>query len=145
MIFNTFVFMQIFNEINSRKLGEKEYNVFKGFFNNMLFLYIVLATIAIQYCMVQFGGLALRTVPLTIPQHLFCLGIGMFTLIQGVIVKAVLPARLFGNISIKEEPMTEVEKSHSVMTMTRKATSFRKSMVGSKRVEDSHTVHTAIN
>lgn len=28
IIFNTFVFMQVFNEINSRKLGEFEYNIF---------------------------------------------------------------------------------------------------------------------
>lgn len=65
MIFNTFVFMQIFNEINARKLGEKEFNIFEGFFNNMLFLYIVIATIAIQYFMVEYGGKAVRTVPLT--------------------------------------------------------------------------------
>ena len=66
MIFNTFVFMQIFNEINARKLGEKEYNIFEGFFNNMLFLYIVVATIAIQYFMVEYGGKAVRTVPLSL-------------------------------------------------------------------------------
>ena len=38
IIFNTFVFMQVFNEINARKLGANEYNVFKGFFNNLMFL-----------------------------------------------------------------------------------------------------------
>ena len=37
MIFNAFVFCQVFNEINSRKLGEYEFNVFAGFFNNFLF------------------------------------------------------------------------------------------------------------
>ena len=47
MIFNTFVFCQVFNEINSRKLGEKEYNVFAGFFNNFLFLFVILITIAV--------------------------------------------------------------------------------------------------
>ena len=52
MIFNTFVFMQVFNEINARKLGEKEYNVFKGFFNNWLFLSILIFTIVIQIVMV---------------------------------------------------------------------------------------------
>jgi P-type Ca2+ transporter type 2B len=48
--------MQIFNEINARKLGEKEYNVFHGFFNNLLFLFIVLSTIGIQMLMVEYGG-----------------------------------------------------------------------------------------
>lgn len=66
MIFNAFVFLQVFNEINARKLGEKEFNIFEGFFNNMLFLYIVVGTIAIQYFMVEYGGTAVRTVPLTL-------------------------------------------------------------------------------
>ena len=52
LIFHTFVFMQVFNEINSRKLGVKEYNVFAGFFNNALFLFIILCTIAIQCTLV---------------------------------------------------------------------------------------------
>lgn len=47
MIFNTFVFLQVFNEINSRKLGKDEYNVFKGFFNNLLFLLIIVFTIVV--------------------------------------------------------------------------------------------------
>ena len=47
MIFNTFVFMQVFNEINSRKLGQFEFNVFKGFFNNFIFISIIIVTIAV--------------------------------------------------------------------------------------------------
>jgi hypothetical protein len=47
MIFNTFVFMQVFNEINARKLGEKEYNIFEGISKSMMFLYIVVGTIVI--------------------------------------------------------------------------------------------------
>lgn len=47
LIFNTFVFMQVFNEINSRKLGIKEYNVFKGFFNNALFILVIVFTILV--------------------------------------------------------------------------------------------------
>ena len=37
MFFNIFVYMQIFNEINCRKLKSDEYNVFADFFNNFLF------------------------------------------------------------------------------------------------------------
>lgn len=37
IVFNTFVFMQVFNEINCRKLKSEELNVFKGFFNNWIF------------------------------------------------------------------------------------------------------------
>ena len=48
IIFNTFVMMQVFNEINSRKIGAYEFNVFEGFFNNWMFLLIEITTIAVQ-------------------------------------------------------------------------------------------------
>jgi Ca2+ transporting ATPase len=52
MIFNTFVFMQVFNQINSRKLGENEFNVFENFFNNSLFIGIMLVTVFVQILLV---------------------------------------------------------------------------------------------
>jgi magnesium-transporting ATPase (P-type) len=65
IIFQAFVCMQIFNQINSRKLGVKEFNVFSGLFNNPRFLLILLGTIILQYFLVQYGGLLIRTAPLT--------------------------------------------------------------------------------
>ena len=38
IIFNAFIMMQLFNMINARKLGEREFNIFSGFFNNWMFL-----------------------------------------------------------------------------------------------------------
>ncbi|XP_061470218.1 plasma membrane calcium-transporting ATPase 3 isoform X11 [Rhineura floridana] len=47
IIFNTFVMMQLFNEINARKIhGER--NVFDGIFGNPIFCTIVLGTFGIQ-------------------------------------------------------------------------------------------------
>lgn len=47
IVFNTFVLMQIFNELNARKIhGER--NVFDGVFNNPIFCTIVLGTLIIQ-------------------------------------------------------------------------------------------------
>jgi len=40
-LFNTFMMMQLFNQINSRKLGAKEFNIFERFFNNFLFLLVL--------------------------------------------------------------------------------------------------------
>ena len=42
-LFNTFMMMQLFNQLNCRKLGSKEKNVFNSFFNNPYFLIIILA------------------------------------------------------------------------------------------------------
>ena len=52
IVFQTFVFMQLFNQINSRKLGEKDYNVFSKFFNNPMFIVITILTFGIQVAIV---------------------------------------------------------------------------------------------
>lgn len=75
--------MQVFNEINARKLGVYEFNVFKGFFNNSLFIIIILATIFIQIVLVEYGGIPIRCVPLSWEQHVICIALGMFSLVQG--------------------------------------------------------------
>ncbi|KAF3859906.1 hypothetical protein F7725_000161 [Dissostichus mawsoni] len=55
IIFNTFVLMQLFNEINARKIhGER--NVFDGIFANPIFCTIVLGTFAVQIVIVQWEG-----------------------------------------------------------------------------------------
>ena len=58
LIFNSFVWMQLFNEINSRNLkGER--NVFKGLFNNAIFCGIWLMTAVLQVIIVQYGSVAM--------------------------------------------------------------------------------------
>ncbi len=38
IVFNAFIMMQLFNMINARKLGEREFNILKDLFNNWLFI-----------------------------------------------------------------------------------------------------------
>jgi len=53
IIFNTFVMMTLFNEINARKIhGER--NVFKGLNRNPLFIGIWIATFVVQVSFAQF-------------------------------------------------------------------------------------------
>jgi hypothetical protein len=47
IIFNAFVFMQLFNEINARRL-EDEKNPFEGFFSNYFFVVILIGTAIVQ-------------------------------------------------------------------------------------------------
>jgi hypothetical protein len=75
--------MQVFNEINARKIGEKEYNVFKGFFNNFFFLGIIIFSVVVQVLMVIFGGEIVRVGGLTWQHHLICILIGAFSLVVG--------------------------------------------------------------
>ena len=59
-IFQIFVFMQLFNIINARKI-EGELNVFDGFFNNPLFIFIIILSFGIQLSMVEVGGQIVKT------------------------------------------------------------------------------------
>uniref|UniRef100_A0A3P8NVA3 Calcium-transporting ATPase n=1 Tax=Astatotilapia calliptera TaxID=8154 RepID=A0A3P8NVA3_ASTCA len=82
IIFNTFVLMQLFNEINARKIhGER--NVFDGIFSNPIFCSIVLGTFAVQIVIVQFGGKPFSCAPLNIEQWLWCLFVGVGELLWG--------------------------------------------------------------
>ena len=76
-LFNTFVMMTLFNEINCRKL-EGEYNVFKGILNNKYFISIWLLTMAVQILGVQCAGGLLHVNPdgLTQWQWFVCLCFG---------------------------------------------------------------------
>lgn len=47
VIFNVFVFMNLFNEINCRKIHEHDFNVFENFFNNPLFIFVIIVTILV--------------------------------------------------------------------------------------------------
>mmetsp|Transcript_839 Transcript_839/g.1169 ORF Transcript_839/g.1169 Transcript_839/m.1169 type:complete len:1176 (-) Transcript_839:130-3657(-) len=57
LIFNTFVWMTLFNEVNCRKL-KGEINVFEGILRNPLFCGILVVTAALQALIVEFGTVA---------------------------------------------------------------------------------------
>ncbi|KAG8439551.1 hypothetical protein GDO86_005665 [Hymenochirus boettgeri] len=93
IVFNTFVMMQLFNEINARKIhGER--NVFEGIFNNVIFCSIVLGTFIIQIIIVQFGGKPFSCTELTVDQWLWSIFLGMGTLIWGQLVTTIPTSRL---------------------------------------------------
>ncbi|KAM4583212.1 plasma membrane calcium-transporting ATPase 1-like isoform 2-T2 [Fundulus diaphanus] len=88
IVFNVFVMMQLFNEINARKIhGER--NVFEGIYRNPIFCSVVLGTFALQIIIVQFGGKPFSCAPLTIDQWLWCVFIGIGELLWGQLISAV--------------------------------------------------------
>ncbi|XP_054574779.1 plasma membrane calcium-transporting ATPase 1 isoform X4 [Eptesicus fuscus] len=93
IVFNTFVLMQLFNEINARKIhGER--NVFEGIFNNIIFCTIVLGTFVIQIIIVQFGGKPFSCSKLSIEQWLWSVFLGMGTLLWGQLISTIPTSRL---------------------------------------------------
>ncbi|XP_058266318.1 plasma membrane calcium-transporting ATPase 3b isoform X1 [Hemibagrus wyckioides] len=93
IIFNTFVLMQLFNEINARKIhGER--NVFDGIFGNPIFCSIVLGTFGVQIIIVQFGGKPFSCAPLNVEQWLWCLFVGVGELLWGQVIATVPTSHL---------------------------------------------------
>eukprot|EP01125_Pyxidicula_operculata_P002922 TRINITY_DN1285_c0_g1_i1.p1 TRINITY_DN1285_c0_g1~~TRINITY_DN1285_c0_g1_i1.p1 ORF type:complete len:1037 (-),score=200.32 TRINITY_DN1285_c0_g1_i1:62-3142(-) len=88
LLFNTFVFCQIFNEINSRKVNQ-QINVFIGLHKNLVFISIIVITIVAQIIIIEFGGEALKTVPLTWDQWLICVAIGALSLVVGTLLRLI--------------------------------------------------------
>ncbi|CAD8143054.1 unnamed protein product [Paramecium octaurelia] len=90
-IFNAFVFMQVFNFINSRKLND-EINVFSNICNNLMFVLIVFFIIILQIILVTFGSLAFSCYSyygLTIQQWVISLIIGLVGLVVSFILKLI--------------------------------------------------------
>jgi Ca2+-transporting ATPase len=79
LIFNAFVFLQVFNEINSRKVGD-EIDVFGGFFDNSIFSIILLITLVLQIVIVEFGGGFTTTTHLSFTDWLITIAIGIIGL-----------------------------------------------------------------
>ncbi|XP_039655002.1 plasma membrane calcium-transporting ATPase 2-like isoform X5 [Perca fluviatilis] len=129
IVFNVFVMMQLFNEINARKIhGER--NVFEGIYRNPIFCSVVLGTFVLQIVIVQFGGKPFSCTALTIDQWLWCVFIGVGELLWGQLISAIPTHRLkflkeagHGTTKedIHEEQMTEGadEIDHAEMEMRR--------------------------
>jgi Ca2+ transporting ATPase len=80
MIFNAFVIMTLFNEINCRKI-HGEINVFRHIFSNKIFCSIWIGTFLIQIVLVQYGSMVFSCVALSLDQWLWCFLFGMGTLL----------------------------------------------------------------
>ncbi len=119
IFFNIFVFMQIFNSINARKLIKTELNIFEGIFDNYLYILIQGITFVGQIFLVTFGGRAVRTHPLSLNQHLACALIASFTLVVGLIVKLI-------PFDVEESNEKEVAKTTGALSLGGKSRGTRR-------------------
>lgn len=87
VIFNTFVFCQVFNEINSRDI--EKINIFQGIFSSWIFLLIIVSTVAFQAIIVEFLGTFASTVPLSWQLWVLCVLLGSVSLPLGALIKCI--------------------------------------------------------
>ncbi|CAI5493875.1 unnamed protein product [Closterium sp. Naga37s-1] len=92
IIFSSFVFMQIFNQLNSRKL--EEWNVFEGLLVNRLFILIVSIELSVQVLLVELLGKFAGCVRLTLLQWALCFALGAGCVPFGMLSKLIpLPGK----------------------------------------------------
>jgi len=88
MVFNTFVFMQIFNEFNGRRIDDR-LNVFEGILQHRIFQAIFFITVFFQALVVEFGGPAFKTTHLQWQLWLICVAIALISLPGGVLIRLI--------------------------------------------------------
>ncbi|GJJ68799.1 P-type Ca2+ transporter type 2B [Entomortierella parvispora] len=96
MVFNTFVFLQIFNEVNCRRL-DNNLNIFSGAIKNRYFSVIFVIMVVLQILIIEFGGAAFKTQSLDGVQWLICVLLGLLSIPVGVMIR-LTPDGIFGGI-----------------------------------------------
>lgn len=109
MIFNTFVWLHIFNEFNCRKVGATQYNMFNGLITNWMFLVVVAGIMALQVLLVEYGGEAMQTTKLSAKQHASCVIWGSTSLLMGTILKA-LPNKITSKLPALVDEQKEIKE-----------------------------------
>ncbi|XP_016698725.1 calcium-transporting ATPase 2, plasma membrane-type isoform X3 [Gossypium hirsutum] len=87
LIFNSFVFCQVFNEISSRNM--EEINVLSGILNNSVFVAVLGCTAVFQIIIIEFLGTFASTTPLTYSQWGLSVVIGFFSMPIAAALKLV--------------------------------------------------------
>ncbi|KAF8249953.1 calcium-translocating P-type ATPase [Wilcoxina mikolae CBS 423.85] len=96
IVFNTFVWMQIFNLYNNRRLDNR-LNIFEGISRNWFFLAISLVMIGCQVIIVFVGGRAFSITRLNRAQWCYSIVLGALSIPIGVVIRLMPNKLLFAN------------------------------------------------
>ncbi|KAF2473848.1 calcium transporting P-type ATPase-like protein [Lindgomyces ingoldianus] len=88
LVFNTFVWMQIFNQINNRRLDNR-FNIFEGIHHNYFFIFINCIMIGGQIMIIFVGGHAFSVVRINGAQWGYSIVLGALSLPVGVIIRLI--------------------------------------------------------
>ncbi|KAJ7034956.1 Ca-transporting ATPase [Mycena alexandri] len=93
LVFNTFVFAQIFNSFNCRRLDRK-LNIFEGILKNWYFITVTLIEIAVQVLIILIGGATFRITRIGGREWGISLALGLVPIPLGVFIR-LLPSPPF--------------------------------------------------
>ncbi|KAJ7773119.1 hypothetical protein B0H16DRAFT_1304903 [Mycena metata] len=96
LVFNAFVFAQIFNSVNCRRLN-RNLNIFEGILKNWYFIIITLIEIAVQILIVFIGGAAFQVTRIGGREWGISLALGVISIPLGVVIR-LLPSDPFESL-----------------------------------------------
>lgn len=88
LVFNTFVWMQIFNALNNRRLDNR-FNIFEGITHNYFFCIILAIMIGGQIMIVFVGGHAFSVTRINGAQWGYSIVLGALSIVVGVIIRLI--------------------------------------------------------
>lgn len=115
VVFNVFVFCQIFNEFNARSITNDP-NIFQGLSKNIVFLAISLFTIVTQYTLVTYGGDFVKTTPLTHDQWIKSILLAALTFPVGGLMRLIPIAESKDDFAVVPKVMKEIKRQDSTLT-----------------------------
>ncbi|KAI7872549.1 PMCA-type calcium-translocating P-type ATPase [Spinellus fusiger] len=107
-VFNAFVFCQIFNELNCRRIDNR-FNIFDNISKNKFFIAIFILCVVGQCLIVEFGGAAFQVTPMDGLHWAIAVGIGLLSLPVGVLIRCV-PDSLFRSM----DPTDPSQQKHEL-------------------------------
>ncbi|KAG7361610.1 plasma-membrane calcium-translocating P-type ATPase [Nitzschia inconspicua] len=88
IIFNAFVFCQVFNEFNAREIGDR-FDPMGALGKSPMFLMVIAFTVLAQWSIVEYGGDFTQTTPLTLEEWRTTVGYGAMSIPIGFIMRLV--------------------------------------------------------
>eukprot|EP00522_Entomoneis_paludosa_P018104 CAMPEP_0172445354 /NCGR_PEP_ID=MMETSP1065-20121228/5177_1 /TAXON_ID=265537 /ORGANISM="Amphiprora paludosa, Strain CCMP125" /LENGTH=1091 /DNA_ID=CAMNT_0013196157 /DNA_START=159 /DNA_END=3434 /DNA_ORIENTATION=+ len=114
ILFNAFVFCQVFNEFNAREIGDR-FDPIRSLSQSPMFLLVIFFTVISQWFIVEYGGDFTQTAPLSFDEWRLTVGLGAFSLPVGFLMRL---------IPVSEDPETfaglerkKVKKDNSWLTV----------------------------
>ncbi|KAH9923745.1 calcium-translocating P-type ATPase [Epithele typhae] len=106
LVFNAFVFAQIFNSFNCRRL-DRRYNIFEGVLRNPWFMGITFVEIVVQILIIFVGGDVFAVTRLNAREWGISLALGIVSIPLGALIRTVPNApceRAFKTLGLYREP-----------------------------------------
>jgi len=109
IVFNVFVFCQIFNEFNCRKIN-MEFNILANIHKSFMFLLIFVVTVFFQVVIVEFLGRFANTTPLSLYQWGISILVGVLCIPFSLLVRIVVrgATAVIGKKHMEEEESRQV-------------------------------------